>query len=374
MKTSYIKSNSVIILLTLLSVAGFIIVENTMTYVKQKHYNEKMEAAVRTKNAIDYLKNYRMKNVLFVDDLNDPNETGIVGQKYSQITTENSPLPIKLSTTNPNFAALAVQLLKDADVKEGDKIAVCMSGSFPALNIAVLSALEVLKVNPIVIISVSSSSWGANDPEFTFPDMIHILKGASVFKTIEFKYASIGGMQDLGMSLSKTGRSMIIDAIERNGLVLIDKGDLQSNISERMKIIDAYSNGKPLKAFINVGGGIASLGTAKNGEQIPSGLTKNMKLNKFPDKTGCIYEMAKRDVPIINFLNLEKMMKDYKLPVNPVPLPEIGEGELYTVYQYNLKIVIGITAVLLLSIALFVYIDRKKHQTGNDIISDEIQI
>ena len=143
MKNIFIKSNIVISILAVLSIIGFVIVENTMTFVKQDYFNEKYKAAEITQNAIEYLKEYRMRNVLYVDNINDPNETGIIGQKYTQITTENSSLPIKLSTTNPNFAGLVIQLLKDAGVEEGDNAALCMSGSFPALNIASLAALDV---------------------------------------------------------------------------------------------------------------------------------------------------------------------------------------------------------------------------------------
>jgi poly-gamma-glutamate system protein len=178
----------------------------------------------------------------------------------------------------------------------------------------------------------------------------------------------------MGMSLSKKGRELILNAVERNKLILINTGNLQSNIKERIKIIDLFSKEKPIKTFINIGGGIASLGTAKNGDKIPSGLSKNLRVNTIPDKSGVLYEMAKRNIPIINLTNLEKLMKDYGLPINPVPLPQAGEGELFYIYKYDMKIVLIVTISLLVAIAFFVYVDRKNHKLGNDIISDEIQI
>jgi poly-gamma-glutamate system protein len=374
MKKLYIKSNLVTAILTVLSITGFVIVENTMTYVKQNYFDEKLQAANMTMAAVEFLKNDRMENVYFIDKLNDPNETGIIGQKYSQITSEEGSLPIKLSTTNPNFAAFLVELLKQAGIHKDDHVVVCMTGSFPALNIATLSAMEVLKVKPLIIISITSSSWGANDPDFTFPDMIRTLQKASYFKDFEFTYASPGGLEDMGMSLSKKGRELVDSAGARNNFVMIRTGNLSGNIAERMKIIDTFSETGSIKAFINIGGGIASLGTFKNGEKIPSGLTKNMRVNTIPDKSGVLYEMAKRNVPIINLNNLGKLMKEYDLPENPIPLPQPGEGELYYIYKYDMKIVLIVTTCLLIIIAIFVYIDRKNHKLGNDIISDEIQI
>jgi hypothetical protein len=87
-----------------------------------------------------------------------------------------------------------------------------------------------------------------------------------------------------------------------------------------------------------------------------------------------LYEMAKRNIPIINLTNFEKLMEEYDLAINPVPLPQVGKGELFYIYKYDMKIVLVVTGVLLIVIAFFVYVDRKNHKLGNDIISDEIQI
>ena len=373
MSKLHINSNLVIIILAALSIMSYLVVENTMSFVKQEHYELKLEAAKQTKKALAHIKNHHLKEVVFVDNINDPNETGLIGQKYSQITTGSGSLPIKLSTTNPNFSALIIQLLKDADLEKGDNVAVCLTGSFPALDIATLIALEKMHVNPIVIASTTSSSWGANNPDFTILDMISSLKKASLLK-LDYQYASIGGNQDVGMSLSNKGRTLIKEAIERNGLTLLNKGDLLLNIKERIRIIDQEANGKPVKLFINIGGGIASVGSKANKNAISSKLSKNVKLKSFPDKYGVVYEMAKRNVPIINLANIESLMKKHGLPVNPIPLPEVGTGDLFYTYKYNLPIVLTATILLFIAIGIFVYIDKRNNQLGDSIISDEIQI
>ncbi len=373
MSKLHINSNLVIIILAVLSIISYLVVENTMSFVKQEHFELKQEAALQTQKALKHLKNHQLKKVVFVDNINDPNETGIIGQKYSQITTGSGSLPIKLSTTNPNFGALLIQLLQDADLEKGDNVAVCLTGSFPSLDIATLVAMEQMQVNPIVIASTTSSSWGANNPDFTILDMISSLKKASLLH-LDYQYASIGGNQDVGMSLSNKGRTLIKEAIERNGLTLLNKGDLLLNIKERIRIIDQEADGKPIKLFINIGGGIASVGSKANKNAIVSRLNKNVKLKSFPDKYGVVYEMAKRNVPIINLANIESLMKKYGLPVNPVPLPEIGTGDLFYAYKYNLPIVLAATILLFIAIGVFVSIDKRNNQLGDSIISDEIQI
>jgi len=68
------------------------------------------------------------------------------------------------------------------------------------------------------------------------------------------------------------------------------------------------------------------------------------------------------------------LMKIYQLPVNPVPLPQPGKGKLYYDYRYNLQKV-GISTLVLLSIlGMFIYLDKRRHKLGDDIISEEIQI
>lgn len=373
MNKLHINSNFVIITLALLAIASYIVVENTMGNVAQEHYKEKIAVSQATKTALEHLKNYRLKDVVFVDNINDPNETGIIGQKFSQITTGSGSLPVKLSTANPNIGALVVQLLKDADINEGDQVAVCLTGSYPALNIATLLALEELKAVPIVIPSTTSSSWGANNPDFTILDMIRVLQESGMLN-FDVQYASIGGNQDVGMSLSNKGRELIIEAIERNNLKLLNKGNLLSNIEERMKIIDAKAKDNPIELFINIGGGVASTGSKDNKNRIPNGYSSDIKLKDIPDKQGVIYEMLKRDVPIIHMANIESLLIKNDLPINPVPLPKEGEGELFYAYKYNLPIVFAATIFLFIAIGIFVYIDRRNNKLGDDIISDEIQI
>jgi len=372
-KNLHIKSDLVIGVLAALSILSYLVVENTMSMQKLEHFQDKIEASETTKKALSILKDKRLKNAVFIDKINDPNESGIIGQRHSQITTGSGSLPIKLSTLNPNFGALGVQLLKDADVKEGDNVAVCMTGSFPALNIAMLVAIEQLKANVIVIPSTTSSSWGANEPDFTILDMVTTLQEENMFK-FKYQYASIGGNQDVGMSLSNRGRALVKEAITRNNLKILNKQDLLLNIKERMRIIDEKRGDKAIKVFINIGGGIASLGSNANKKAIKAGLHKKYKLIDFPEKYGVVYEMAKREVPIINLANVYSLMRTHGLPKNPVPLPEVGAGKLYHELRYNIPIVAGATLLLFLAIGIFVYIDKRNNELGDDIISEEIKV
>ena len=361
------KSNIVLGLLFLLSRLAFIAVENSKKDVRQKWYNEKLEAAILSKNAANYLKSFRLEEGVFIDAVNDPNQTALIGQEYSLITTDRGYIDAKLSSTNPNLAAVIVQYLKEAGVTEGDNVAVAVTGSFPALNISVIAALEVLKLNPIIISSVGASNYGANDPYFTWLDMESALYEAQIFKNKSFA-ASIGGGFDIGRGLSPEGRDLIVEAIKRNDVIFINEDHLEKNIAKRMEIYSQHSQGKPIKAFINVGGGIASLGHTVNSELIPSGLTKNLLMRNYPVR-GVIVQMGQSGVPIIQLMNIREIINKNDLPYSPIPLPSPGEGGIFIQKKYDL-VVTSIATLILAIVVIFVFIsERKNHRLGSDIVN-----
>jgi poly-gamma-glutamate system protein len=360
------KSNIVLGLVSLLALLAFIAVENGKMDVKQRWYKEKLEAAQLSQAAEEYLKDYRMENGIFIDEINDPNHTALIGQEYSLITTDQGDLISKLTATNPNFAAVMVQLLKDAGLKEGDNVAVAFSGSFPGLNISVMAAIQTLKLKPVIITSEGASNFGANDPYFTWLDMESVLYKSNIFH-IRSVAASIGGGHDVGRGLSPEGRDLIVKAIERNGVEFIDEKYLENSISKRMEIYEKYSLGQPVKAFINVGGGIASLGTTVNGQLIPSGLTEHLPMSNYPLR-GVIIQMGQKGIPIIHILNIDQLVTNFGLPVNPIPLPEPGEGGIFIQKKYNMITTAIATVVLVVVIVLIYLNERKRNRLGSDVV------
>lgn len=359
-----IRSTSVLTTLALLAIGLLYIVETSKKNVKEAWYTEKFAASRLTQKALLHLKNERFENVDFLDNINDPNETGLIGEQYTPITTGSGSLPIKASTMNPNFGGMIVQLLKDAKLKKGDKVAICMTGSFPGLNVAALAAIQTLGIKPIIISSVTASSWGANDPEFTWVDMEHELFEDKIFTNHSIA-ASMGGNLDIGRALSGEGRDLVEAAIKRNHLSYIHTGSFEGNIAKRIQLFNQHKN---IKAFINIGGGVASNGSDINGDAIRAGYHETLKLKDFPDKKGVMFEMAKKNIPIIHLKNVEQLMNTFDLPMEPIPLPEIGKGKLYYSLKYQVGIV-GTALFFLVGLLLVtIYLDKKQHALGNEII------
>lgn len=360
------KSNRVLTVLSVLSLLAFIAVENSKVEVKEDWYDQKLEAAQLSQKAADYLKDFRLENGVFIDVINDPNQTALVGQEYTLVTTDRGYIEAKLSTTNPNFAAIIIQLLKDAGLKKGDNVAAAFTGSFPGLNIAVIAALQTLDLNPIVITSVGASNFGANDPYFTWLDMEDKLYNSGIFEQKSVA-ASIGGGNDVGRGLSPQGRELIIDAINRNNIDFIDEKHIDNSIAKRLEIYDKEAKGSPIKAFINVGGGIASLGNTINGKLIPPGLTEFLPMRNFPVR-GVMIQMGQEEIPIIHLLNINKLLDEYGLPQSPEPLPEPGEGGIFVQKKYNVVITAIATLFLVVVILLVYFSERKHHQLGSDVV------
>ncbi|MEM9822931.1 MAG: poly-gamma-glutamate system protein [Bacteroidota bacterium] len=361
-----IRSTSVLSTLGAIALGILLLAENSKSFQREIYYEEKLAAATKTQQAMSFLKEQYFPNEIAIDNINDPNHTGLIGHQFSPITSGRGSLPNKLSTTNPNFAAMIVQQIKEAGLKKGDRVGMCFTGSFPALNIAACVAVESLGLEPILISSVTSSSWGANDPMLTWLDMQHSLCDAGLINFMPVA-ASIGGNQDLGRTLSKAGRQLALEAIDRNNIPRINEGSLKANIQKRMALFDQYAK-QPIQLFINVGGGIASLGGHQNAQQLPSGLIPQYGLNRFVEKRGVMFEMAKMDTPVINLLKIHRLMSQYQLPRNPVPLPEVGEGPLFMAYKYNLSVVLGLTALFFSLIATTLYYDAKQNKLGTQIL------
>ena len=360
-------SKTVLSVLALLSLMAFLAVEYGKEDVKLKWYDQKLEASKIASKATEYLKEFRMQKSVFVDVVNDPNETALIGQDITPITTDRGFIEAKLTSTNPNFAAVVVDMLKEAELEEDDIVAIAFTGSFPGLNIAVHSAVQTLKLKPIIITSVGASNWGANDPFYTWLDMEKILFKAGIFKNKSVA-ASIGGGVDRGRGLSPDGRQLIIDAINRNKIEFINEEHLESSVQKRIDIFNEQRKKEKIKAFINVGGGISSIGSVENYKFIPGGLSISLPMKNYPVRGVMIY-MAEKNIPIIHLLNVNQLAQKYGLPVNPTPLPRPGAGEIFIQKRYSVMLTSGVTFFLIIAI-LFVFImERKRHQLGTEQIS-----
>jgi len=231
----------------------------------------------------------------------------------------------------------------------------------PGANIAVLTACRALGVIPITITSVGASQWGANLVDFTWLDMESILFENGLIPSRSIA-ASIGGRNDMGRLLSPSGRDLIMENIEKHDLSLIRKERLADNIQHRMDLYGSIQSINKYDAIVNVGGGVASLGTSFNLRLLPPGVVRRNIIQDIVRPggiEGVFSKFLKFDVPGLHILNIRPLTQEFKMPFAPIPVPEIGVGGLYAIEKYNVWVA-GICLIVVSSSVLAVGIHSKR--------------
>lgn len=317
-RTPHIRT---LVILAASALTIIVLLESTRGYQPDPRREEKNAAMELMQHSAQAIKKEKLRMGIPIDRRFDTNDTGLIGVEYTDITTTVGSLVAKRTSTNPAFAAVVVDMLDRAGVRQGDRVAVSFSGSFPALNIAVLSAARVLNLHPVIISSAGSSMYGANHPDMTWLDMERVLAEAGLlpYRSIA---ASLGGIAGTQGGLDGTGIEAGLRAIRRNGIPLIEEGGnstLTADVRNRLALFDQALAGRRPAAFINVGGSLTSVGDGLEGHRIPTGLLNKVPAVRNPEQ-GIIFLMSKRGVPVIHLLKIKSIAAQYGIPIDPSPL------------------------------------------------------
>lgn len=345
----------ILIVISIFAIACILSVEFFKVQKKQPYYDEKIQAARNMKKGMEEIKKHRLKIVGPIDTDVDPASSGLIGVPASIITTNVGYLPAKQTTMNPNWAAVMVDMLKMARIKEGDIVAMGLSGSFPAMDLAAYAAADAIKLKIIAISTASASTWGANIPEFTWLDMERILHKAGII-SCRSAAASLGGEKDNAMGTTKKSRDALLAAIQRNDLPYLKVDGTEESIEARMNLYQELAQGKRIAAYINIGGGRASVGPRIGKKRYMPGL--NLKPPQNAMKIDSVTtRFAKARVPIIHIYRIDDLADAYGLPKSPVIIPGVGGGHIFVKLEYNLVLVAAGLILLLFFSYLFLKLD-----------------
>jgi poly-gamma-glutamate system protein len=366
-----LKTNRSLIFLMVFGIILFAIAQYSYRNIRADNYDAKLEAAKLMNTYLTAIRSDLGRKGFVFDQIDDPLKTGLIGIKLSSITTSKGLLSEKQTALNPNMAAVFIEQLVKAKVKPGDYVAVGLTASNPGANLAFFAAMSVLKLKPVIITSISSSTFGANRENLTWLDIEAILKQAGL---IDFStsYASFGGRDDLGVGLSDSGMQAMLDAMKRNNVPLLSGNSLQENINLRMKAYqEMLPQGKKYHLFVNVGGGLADVGSNVNARLIPEGINFNLAEKHF-EQSGVMMLFAKKEIPVLHSLRVLELAKDYGLPISPEAMPKLGEGKLFSSRIHNELINLICLFVLLVVIIIVIIYDRQdRHFTANLVDPDE---
>lgn len=214
-----------------------------------------IQAEKTVQSAFETLWKFRLEFDL-ADTVRDPDHTGVIGIEHSVITTTIGYKDAKEFATRPGWAGWLVRELVSCNIWSGADVAVMFSGSFPAVNIVVLAALQELDADVVCVSTIGASSYGANEVGFSWPEMERLLREEHVLK-VGSSAVTLGGTGDRGAEWSEYGKKMAMQSVKRSNLPFIDARSLRGAINKRMRFF-----GNPNKYFclINVGGGQAAFG------------------------------------------------------------------------------------------------------------------
>ena len=283
---------------------------------------EMAEASRLMARATAALRECRAARGIALDRAADPNGTGLIGVEGSEITTSSGRLEAKRTTTNPDFAALVVSLLREAGVGKGDAVAVGASSSFPAFIVATLSAAAAMGVEPLVVSSLGASQWGANVPGFMGLDMEECLR-TGPFPGFAPVARAVGGEGDVGRDMDPAGRAAMEARLRAGNVPFLAEPDLARNVARRMAIYRESAGSRRIAAFVNIGGSTANIGTNARVLELRPGLAEGVFVPPPPER-GVLQAMAAAGVPVIHLLNVKGLCERYGLPWDPRPLPAPG--------------------------------------------------
>lgn len=297
------------------------------TRQKTEDYARKLEAAQLMQSWMDAVKEYKAEVGLSVSE-EDLHQTGLIGAPYTEITTTHGALEAKRTTANPDMAALMVQMLTEAGMKPGDTVGAGFSGSFPAMDLAVLAACQTMDLRCIYIASVGASTYGANQPELTFPDMAYRLYQDGLLDTPP-ALVTPGGVDDCGLDMDEGTRETILARLEGYGAQVMRQPDFEQNLQARM---DLYQQQGPIDCFVGVGGNLTTTGAGNT--EVPYGLIAPDRIRAVDRSSGLIQRYNAQGLPVIHLLNIQRLTADYSLPYDPERLTPPGESAVYYTAVY----------------------------------------
>jgi len=266
---------------------------------------ERAERAQRAMGqARDFIRSAKIR-AMGAGALADP--SGLVGQEVTPLVTTLGSLEAKRLSTSPVWARVLTERLGAEGVGPGSVVAASLSGSFPGLNLALAAACDALGVRLIAVSSVTASTWGANEPGFTWPEMEAMLVEGGVIRPASVAIAA-GGAADAAADLAGEDRALASRirnaAAARLGVPALRPGSFEEAVGLRLRAYRRAAAGAPVALYVNVGGAEASMGHSPAILGVGTGFVTGRALR---GTRGVTAWFAEQGVPILMLLNVREL-------------------------------------------------------------------
>lgn len=233
----------------------------------------------------------------------------LLGDELTPLVTTLGELEAKRLGASPAWARVLTAELRRAGMRPGDVVAASFSGSFPGLNLAVMSACQALDIRLVAVSSVTASSWGATNAGFTWPEIEARLVAAGLLRQASVA-VSAGGEGDRGLDLEPEGhvlaREIAARCARRLRVRLLEPASFDEAVRLRLALYDEARGPRALAAFVNVGGIQASLGRSSAVLRLQNGWLQPEAFDSSPER-GLIARMTERGVPVLHLLNVRDL-------------------------------------------------------------------
>jgi len=238
-----------------------------------------------------------------------PGASPLIGAELTPLVTTLGSLEAKRVASSPAWARVMVEQLAARGVGRGSYVTAGFSGSFPGLNLAVITACQALGADLVAVSSVTASTFGASEPGFTWPEMeAHLVRNGLVTRATVA--VSVGGANDRGEDLEPEAMELARQILARStadlGARMLRPTSFQQAVAERLALYRAHARGRPIALYVNSGGTDASLGRSESVLRLQSGFVRPGRFDQSRDR-GVVAHMAELDVPILMLLNIRDL-------------------------------------------------------------------
>lgn len=280
-------------------------VPSVLTIEEQKLWNQVRAAQL-------HLVQWRQQQGFAPQVDTDPWQYGLVGVEWSPITTTLGDLSAKRTASNPVWAIQLSRWFQELELKPGDPVAIFSSGSFPGLVLNALVAVETMGLEPLLIVSLGSSTWGANHMDCPWPVIASELRRKGFIRH-RADFYTLGGGIEMGHGLSPEGLALLQSAATKADVKLLTALNLSEMISRKTELLKKYSP----KLFINIGGSHANLGDDDKILNLPPGLVTSSEATSAGN--GVIGHAIRNNIPVIHMLNLKALSRKLGIPYDTPP-------------------------------------------------------
>lgn len=268
----------------------------------------------------------------------------LLGIEFSEMTTTLGSHEAKIASSNPEFAALVVRTLIDHGVDSTKTVGLTLSGSFPALGISVLCALEELGITPMIISSLGASTYGANEPGMSWADIEQVLVSHHIL-THRSLVMTPGADSDSGGGLPDGGIDSIKSIAARIGFSL----RIPKSFNDAIAIRESIMTVNDIAMLINIGGNHAILGNCTHASSIPNGFHDRLTSCREQDR-GLLMRLSEKGIPVLHLLNIKNLAQQYEIEENG--MNSMNSQKIFYA-QTSDTFIVSVSFVLIAGLVLF---------------------